>query len=464
MENGMEGDLVCYDREGGSDFARQAIWQEVREMWGVSVQEAEQLACQGLLTGLAHSDPILYRMFVAERRRQQETLELIASENYVSLEVLETQGSLLTNKYAEGYPGKRYYGGCYFVNIAERLAVERARDLFQAEHANVQSHSGSQANAAAYLALLKPGETVLSMRLDHGGHLTHGHQLNFSGQLYKFVHYGVSAETECIDYDEVARLSREHRPRVILAGASAYPRTINFPRLREIADEAGAYLMVDMAHIAGLVAAGVHPSPIPYAQVVTTTTHKTLRGPRGGMILCCEELADDIDRAVFPGTQGGPLMHVIAAKAVALREAMRPEFSEYAHQIVINAQVLAETLQKEGFRLVSGGTDNHLMMVDLRSVGVTGSVAEEALETVGIAVNKNLIPYDPQPPRVASGIRIGTPAATTRGMGPPQMRQVAHLISRMLHNVDDGSVHDEVRDEVRDLCHRFPVPIVGVRV
>lgn len=460
----MEDRLVCYDREGVSDAARDSIWKEVREIWGVSAQEAEQLACQGLLTGLAHSDPILYRMFVAERKRQQETLELIASENYVSLEVLETQGSLLTNKYAEGYPGKRYYGGCYFVNIAERLAVERACDLFKAEHANVQPHSGSQANAAAYLALLKPGETVLAMRLDHGGHLTHGHQLNFSGQLYKFVHYGVNRETECIDYDEVARLARKHRPRVILAGASAYPRIIDFPRLREIADGVGAYLVVDMAHIAGLVATGVHPSPIPHAQVVTTTTHKTLRGPRGGMILCCKELADDIDRAVFPGTQGGPLMHVIAAKAVALREAMRPGFSEYAHQIVVNAQAMAETLQEEGFRLVSGGTDNHLMMVDLRSVGVTGNVAEEALETSGIAVNKNLIPYDPQPPRVTSGIRIGTPAATTRGMGPPQMRQIARLISRMLHNVGDEAVRSEVRAEVRDLCHHFPVPIVGARI
>jgi len=460
----MEEELICYEQEGISDVAHQAIWKEVREIWGVSAQEAERLACQGLLTGLAHSDPILYRMFVAERKRQQETLELIASENYVSLEVLETQGSLLTNKYAEGYPGKRYYGGCYFVNIAERLAIERACDLFKAEHANVQPHSGSQANAAAYLALLKPGETVLAMRLDHGGHLTHGHQLNFSGQLYNFVHYGVSRETECIDYDEVARLAHEHRPRVILAGASAYPRIIDFPRLREIADEVGAYLMVDMAHIAGLVAAGVHPSPIPYAQVVTTTTHKTLRGPRGGMILCCKELADDIDRAVFPGTQGGPLMHVIAAKAVALREAMRPEFSEYAQQVVTNAQTLAEALHEEGFRLVSGGTDNHLLLVDLRSVGVTGNVAEEVLETAGIAVNKNLIPYDPQPPRVTSGIRIGTPAATTRGMGPAQMRQIARLISRLLHNVDDEAVREEVRAEVRELCHRFPVPIVGIRI
>jgi glycine hydroxymethyltransferase len=460
----MEEKLVCYEREAISDAAPQAIWQEVREVWGVSSQEAEQIACQGLLTGLAHSDPILYRMFVAERKRQQETLELIASENYVSLGVLETQGSLLTNKYAEGYPGKRYYGGCYFVNIAERLAVERACDLFKAEHANVQPHSGSQANAAAYLALLKPGETVLSMRLDHGGHLTHGHQLSFSGRLYEFVHYGVNRETERIDYDEVARLAREYRPRVILAGASAYSRIIDFPRLKEIADEVGAYLMVDMAHIAGLVAAGVHPSPVPYAHVVTTTTHKTLRGPRGGMILCRRELAAGIDRAVFPGTQGGPLMHVIAAKAVALREAMRPEFSEYARQIVVNAKAMAVAFQEEGFRLVSGGTDNHLMLVDLRSVGVTGNVAEEALEAAGIAVNKNLIPYDPRPPRVTSGIRIGTPAATTRGMGPPQMRQIAHLVSRILHDVGDESVRDEVRAEVYDLCRRFPVPIVNVRV
>ena len=327
-------------REGLSEAAQESIWGEVQQMWGISSKETQQMAKMGLFTGLANSDPILFRMFVAERERQQSTLELIASENYVSLDVLLAQGSILTNKYAEGYPGKRYYGGCYFVNVAERLAIERACNLFGAEHANVQPHSGSQANAAAYLALLNPGETVLAMRLDHGGHLTHGHELNFSGQIYHFVHYGVARETERIDYDEVERLAQEHRPKVILAGASAYPRVIDFPRLREIVDQVGAYLMVDMAHIAGLVAAKVHPSPVPYCDVVTTTTHKTLRGPHAGLILCKEELGPAIDRAVFPGIQGGPLMHVIAAKAVALREAMSPAFTNYAHQIVENAQVM----------------------------------------------------------------------------------------------------------------------------
>jgi len=451
-------------REGLSEAAQESIWGEVQQMWGISSKEAQQMAEMGLFTGLANSDPILFRMFVAERERQQGTLELIASENYVSLDVLLAQGSILTNKYAEGYPGKRYYGGCYFVNIAERLAIERACNLFGAEHANVQPHSGSQANAAAYLALLKPGETVLAMRLDHGGHLTHGHMLNFSGQIYHFVHYGVSRETERIDYDEVSRQAQEHRPKVILAGASAYPRVIDFPRLREIADQVGAYLMVDMAHIAGLVAAKVHPSPVPYCDVVTTTTHKTLRGPRAGLILCKEELGPVIDRAVFPGIQGGPLMHVIAAKAVALREAMKPAFADYAHQIVENAQVMGETLLEEGFRLVSGGTDNHLLLVDLRSIDVTGKAAEEILETAGIAVNKNLIPYDPRPPKVTSGIRVGTPAATTRGMGPEQMRQIARMISRLLHNVGDKAIQVEVKGEVRELCCRFPVPIAGKRI
>ena len=452
-------------REGMSERAREAIWEEVRQIWGVSAQEARQMGQMGLFTGLANSDPILFRMFVAERERQQGTLELIASENYVGLDVLLAQGSILTNKYAEGYPSRRYYGGCYFVNVAERLAIERACDLFGAEHANVQPHSGSQANAAAYLALLKPGETVLGMRLDHGGHLTHGHPLSFSGQLYHFVHYGVDRETERVDYDEVSRLAREHRPRLILAGASAYPREIDFPRLRQIADEVGAYLMVDMAHIAGLVAAGVHPSPVPYADVVTTTTHKTLRGPRGGMILCKGELASAIDRAVFPGVQGGPLMHIIAAKAVALRQAMSPAFADYARQIVENAKAMGKALQQEeGLRLVSGGTDNHLLLVDLRAVGVTGKVAEETLETAGIAVNKNLIPYDPQPAKVTSGIRIGTPAAPTRGMGPAEMRQIARMIGRLLHDVDDRALQTEVREQVTDLCCRFPVPIVGKRI
>jgi len=451
-------------REGLSEAAQESIWGEVQQMWGISSKEARQMAEMGLFTGLANSDPILFRMFVAERERQQGTLELIASENYVSLDVLLAQGSILTNKYAEGYPGKRYYGGCYFVNVAERLAIERACNLFGAEHANVQPHSGSQANAAAYLALLEPGETVLAMRLDHGGHLTHGHKLSFSGQMYHFVHYGVSRETERIDYDEVAHLARKHLPKVILAGASAYPRVIDFPRLREIADQVNAYLMVDMAHIAGLVAAKVHPSPVPYCDVVTTTTHKTLRGPRAGLILCKDEMGPAIDRAVFPGIQGGPLMHIIAAKAVALREAMSPAFMNYAHQIVENAQVMGETLLEEGFRLVSGGTDNHLLLVDLRSIDVTGKAAEEILETVGIAVNKNLIPYDPQPPKVTSGIRVGTPAATTRGMGPEQMRQIARMISRLLHNLGDKAIQVDVKGEVRELCSRFPVPIAGKRI
>jgi glycine hydroxymethyltransferase len=450
--------------EEGCGLAGEAIWEEIRAIWGISAQELVEARKTGLMGGLARSDPILYRMFVAERERQQETLELIASENTVSMEVLAAQGSILTNKYAEGYPGKRYYGGCHFVNIAERLAIERAMDLFQAEYANVQPHSGSQANAATYLALLNPGDTVLSMRLDHGGHLTHGHALNFSGQLYHFLHYGVDRQSEQIDYENVHELALAHKPRLILAGASAYPRIIDFARMRAIADEVGAYLMVDMAHIAGLVAAGVHPSPIPHAHVVTTTTHKTLRGPRGGMILCTKELAKQIDRAVFPGTQGGPLMHVIAAKAVALREAMRPEFTDYARDVVDNAKALARGLQEEGLRIVSGGTDIHLMLVDLQSVGLTGVAAEEALEGAGITVNKNLIPYDPNPPMVTSGIRIGTPAATTRGMRVPQMRQIAGLIGQLLHAPEDKDALDEVKAEVHALCRQFPVPIIGSRI
>jgi len=440
----------------------QEIWQEMREMWGISADELDQACRTGMTRGLAYSDPILFRMFIAERTRQQETLELIASENTVSIDVLQAMGSILTNKYAEGYPGKRYYGGCYFVNVAERLAIERARNLFKAEHVNVQPHSGSQANAAAYLALLEIGDTVLSMSLDHGGHLTHGHRLSFSGQMYNFVHYGVSRETEQIDYDQMHRLALEHRPKLILAGASAYPRIIDFARIRQIADEIDAYFMVDMAHIAGLVATGVHPSPIPHAHVVTTTTHKTLRGPRGGMILCQKELAKQIDRAVFPGTQGGPLMHVIAAKAVSLREAMRPEFTDYARQIVKNAQKLAQVLEEEGLRIVSGGTDNHMLLVDMSSAGLTGDVAEKALEAADITVNKNLIPYDPQSPMVTSGIRIGTPAATTRGMGEPQMEQIARLISRLLHDHTDHEVTAEVKAQVRALCKQFPVPIMGI--
>jgi len=441
----------------------ETIWQEIRELWGISDQELEMSERTGIRGGLADSDPILFRMFMAERQRQQETLELIASENTVSMGVLEAQGSILTNKYAEGYPGKRYYGGCSFVDIAERLAIERAITLFGAEHANVQPHSGSQANAAVYLALMEQGDTVLSMSLDHGGHLTHGHKINFSGLLYRFVHYGVDPVSERIDYDQVRELALTHRPKVLLAGASAYPRIIDFARMRQIADEVGAYLVVDMAHIAGLVAAGVHPSPVPYAQVVTTTTHKTLRGPRGGMILCTKELAKKIDRAVFPGIQGGPLMHVIAAKAVALREAMRPEFADYARNTVRNADALARALQAEGLRIVSGGTDNHLLLVDLRPFGLTGKVAEAVMEDAGIAVNKNLIPYDPQPPMTTSGIRIGTPAVTTRGMGVSEMSIIARLIGQLLRNPEDQQVLEQVRAEVKALCRQFPVPIIGTR-
>jgi glycine hydroxymethyltransferase len=437
------------------------MWEEMREIWGISNRELESQA--RLLGGLAHSDPIVFRMFVAERKRQQETIELIASENYVSRDVLQAQGSILTNKYAEGYPGKRYYGGCYFVSIAERLAIERALHLFKAEHANVQPHSGSQANAAAYLALLEPGDTVLAMNLAHGGHLTHGHKINFSGLLYHFVHYGVDPESELIDYEQVRALALEHKPRLIVAGASAYSRIIDFARMREIADEVGTYLLVDMAHIAGLVAAGVHPSPVPHAHVVTTTTHKTLRGPRGGMILCTKDLATKIDRAVFPGTQGGPLMHVIAAKAVAMREAMRPEFTQYARRVVENAQTLAYELGQEGLRIVSGGTDNHMMLVDVRGAGLTGDAAEDVLEAAGITVNKNLIPYDPNPPRVTSGIRVGTPAVTTRGMGPVEMAQIARWLGRALRAANNTDTLGAIRGQVRELCLQFPVPVLGIR-
>jgi glycine hydroxymethyltransferase len=453
---------VTYPAAAPECVAGEQIWQEMREIWGISEQEFQAFVQSGWMGGLAQSDPVLFGMFTAERKRQQETLELIASENYVSADVLAAQGSILTNKYAEGYPGKRYYGGCQFVDIAERLAIERARDLFQAGHANVQAHSGSQANASVYLALLSPGDTVLAMSLAHGGHLTHGHKVNFSGQFYHFVHYGVDREMERIDYDQLRELALEHKPRLIVGGASAYSRIIDFPRMRAITDEVGAYLMIDMAHIAGLVAAGVHPSPVPYAHVVTTTTHKTLRGPRGGLILCTAELGREIDRAVFPGTQGGPLMHIIAAKAVALREAMRPDFATYARQIVDNAQALAQALQEERLRIVSGGTDNHLMLVDVQGLGLTGKEAEERLDAVGIAVNKNMIPYDPQPPRVTSGIRIGTAAVTTRNMGPAEMKQIGQLIGQALHAQEDGPLAG-VKDRVGTLCREFPIPILRLR-
>ena len=406
---------------------------------------------------LEAADPDIAHAIRRETERQQSGLELIASENFVSTAVLEAAGSLLTNKYAEGYPGRRYYGGCEFVDIVESLAIARAKALFGAEHANVQPHSGAQANMSVYLTLLKPGETVLGMNLAHGGHLTHGHPLNFSGKLYTIVPYGVRKDDERIDYDELSRLADEHKPKMIIAGASAYPRVIEFARIAEVARRVGAPMVVDMAHIAGLVAGGVHPSPVPHADFVTTTTHKTLRGPRAGMVLCREQYAKDLDRTVFPGVQGGPLMHVIAAKAVCFKEAASPDFAVYQQQVAANARRLASGLAAAGFRLVSGGTDNHLMLVDVFSKGVTGKVAEAALDKAGITVNKNAIPFDQNPPMVASGIRIGTPAVTTRGMREPEMDVIADLISRVLTAPDDDRVQGMVRAEVRLLCKKFPL-------
>ncbi|MCY0876637.1 MAG: serine hydroxymethyltransferase [Firmicutes bacterium] len=392
----------------------------------------------------------------AERLRQSAKIELIASENFVSRAVMDAMGTVLTNKYAEGYPGKRYYGGCEHVDVIEQLAIDRVKQLFGAEHANVQPHSGAQANMAAYLALLKPGDTVLGMNLAHGGHLTHGSPVNFSGQLFSFIPYGVDPEHHRIDYDEVQRLAQEHRPKMIVAGASAYPRAIDFARLRAIADEVGAYLMVDMAHIAGLVAAGVHESPIPHAHVVTTTTHKTLRGPRGGLILCQEAYAKAIDKAVFPGVQGGPLMHVIAAKAVSFGEAMRPEFKAYAEQIVANARTLANALVDKELTLVSGGTDNHLLLIDVRSVGLTGKEAERRLDEIGLTTNKNAIPFDPQKPGITSGVRMGTAAVTTRGMDEPAMEELATIINLVLRHDDQPSLNDAIH-RVRELTAKFPL-------
>jgi glycine hydroxymethyltransferase len=406
---------------------------------------------------LAETDPDIAQAIRHEINRQEEGLELIASENFVSLAVLEAAGTVLTNKYAEGYPGKRYYGGCEFVDVAESLAIDRAKQLVGADHVNVQPHSGAQANMAVYMAVLKPGDTILGMNLAHGGHLTHGHPLNFSGQYFKIVPYGVTAADERIDYDEVARLALEHKPKLIVVGASAYPRRIDFARIRAAADAAGALMMTDMAHIAGLVAAGEHPSPVPHSDFVTTTTHKTLRGPRGGMILCRGAFAKDVDRALFPGVQGGPLMHIVAAKAVCLKEALAPAFRTYQQQIVKNAARLAAALAGAGFRLVSGGTDNHLMLVDVFSRGLTGKVAEAALGKAGITVNKNAIPFDKNPPMVASGIRIGTPAVTTRGMCESEMDTIGALIARVLASPDDEAVQVAVRAEVEALCRRFPL-------
>jgi glycine hydroxymethyltransferase len=406
---------------------------------------------------LAAVDPEIARAIELELGRQRDTLELIASENATSRAVMEAQGSVLTNKYAEGYPGRRYYGGCQFVDIAEELAIKRARELFGAEHANVQPHSGAQANLAVYFALLEPGDTILGMNLAHGGHLTHGSPLNISGKYFRVAFYGVEKETGLINYEKVFAAAFEHKPRIIVAGASAYPRAIDFYKFKEIAEEVGAYLMVDMAHIAGLVAAGEHMNPVPYADVVTTTTHKTLRGPRGGMILCRGRYAAAIDKAVFPGIQGGPLMHVIAAKAVAFKEALQPEFKEYQRQIVKNARALARALQDRGFELVSGGTDNHLILVDLRNRGVTGREAEAVLDSVGVTVNKNAIPFDPQPPAVSSGIRIGTPAVTTRGLREADMETVAEIIHLALCFRDNPDKLKQVREMVAGLCRRYPL-------
>ena len=407
---------------------------------------------------LAQADPEIAQAIENEEMRQRRNLVLIASENYVSRAVKEAQGSVMTNKYAEGYPGRRYYGGCEYVDVAENLAKDRLKKLFGAQHVNVQPHSGAQANMAVYFALLQPGDTVLGMRLDQGGHLTHGSRVNFSGKLYNFVSYGVTRETELIDYEEVERLAKEHRPKVIVTGATAYSRIIDFGRFRAIADEVGAILMVDIAHTAGLIAAGAHPSCVPHAQVVTSTTHKTLRGPRGALILCNEDLARSIDSAVFPLMQGGPMMHTIAAKAVAFGEALKPEFSEYGNRVVENARTLARSLEDGGLRIVSGGTDNHLMLVDLTSIGITGKEAEDALGRVYITVNKNAIPFDSRPPRVTSGLRLGTAALTTRGFGYEEMVEVARLIVKTLTNMGNEGIEEEVRREVEGLSSGFPVP------
>lgn len=410
-----------------------------------------------MLSPLLQVDPEIFEAITSEVRRQQTTLELIASENFVSLAVLEALGSVLTNKYAEGYPGARYYGGCASVDVAERLAIERAKTIFGAEHANVQPHSGTQANMAVYFALLEPGDTILAMRLEMGGHLSHGFEKNFSGKAYRSVFYGVSRETEQIDFDEVRALAREHRPKLIVCGASAYSRFVHFSRFAEIAREVGAYLMADIAHVAGLVAAKLHPDPFPHCDVVTATTHKTMRGPRGGIILCRAEHAKRIDAQVFPGMQGGPLMHVVAAKAIALKEAMAPDFKIYQEQILKNARALALGMKKRGYRLVAGGTDNHMVLVDLTSRGMTGRRATDLLESVGITVNANLIPFDPQPAREASGIRIGSPALTSRRMREPQMDQICGLIERVLAHGGDPGALDRVRAAVQELCEEFPL-------
>lgn len=406
---------------------------------------------------IAAQDKAVFEAMKAEKTRQQANIELIASENFVSEAVMEAQGSVLTNKYAEGYPGKRYYGGCEHVDVVENIARDRLKEIFGADHANVQPHSGSQANMAVYMTALEQGDTVLGMNLSHGGHLTHGSHVNFSGIQYNFVEYGVDKESEMIDYEDVRAKALEHKPKMIVAGASAYSRTIDFAKFREIADEVGAYLMVDMAHIAGLVATGAHPSPVPHAHFVTSTTHKTLRGPRGGLILCKEEFAKKIDKTIFPGIQGGPLMHVIASKAVAFGEAQQPEFKTYIQQVVKNAKALAESFIAQGIDIVSGGTDNHLLLVNLRSLNLTGKVAEHVLDEVGITVNKNTIPFDQESPFVTSGIRIGTPAVTSRGFKEEEMKEIATIIVKLLKNHEDKDVQKEVADRVAALTSKFPL-------
>ncbi len=402
-------------------------------------------------------DPKVQEMIELELGRQRNKLEMIASENFVSQAVMEAQGSVLTNKYAEGYPHKRYYGGCEYVDMVEELAIERAKQLFGAEHVNVQPHSGSQVNLGVYFALLEPGDTIMGMNLSHGGHLTHGSPVNVSGKYFNIIPYGVDAETGRIDYDEMRKIAQEHKPKMIIGGGSAYSRQIDFKTMADIAHEVGAIFMVDMAHFAGLVAAGLHPNPVEYADIVTTTTHKTLRGPRGGMIMCKEEYAKAIDKSIFPGIQGGPLMHVIAAKAVAFGEALQPEFKEYAKQVIVNAQTLAEALQQEGFTIVSGGTDTHVLLVDLRTVGLTGKVAEHVLDEVGITCNKNTIPFDPESPFVTSGIRLGTPALTTRGLNEKDMKEIASIISLVLKQPEDAAVLAEAKQRVAALCETYPM-------
>jgi len=416
------------------------------------------------MSSIQAHDPEIWQAIVDESTRQQDGLEMIASENYTSVPIMEAVGSVLTNKYAEGYPGRRYYGGCEHVDVVENIARDRAKELFGAEFANVQPHSGSQANQAVYMTLLDPGDTVLGLDLAHGGHLTHGMHLNSSGKLYQFVHYGVDATHHRIDFDQVAALAREHKPKLIVAGASAYPREIPHARFAEIAEAVGAQLFVDMAHYAGLVAGGVHDNPVPVADFVTTTTHKTLRGPRSGLILCRKKYAKDVNRSVFPGTQGGPLMHVVAAKAICFREALQPEFKTYARQIVDNSRALADELASGGLRLISGGTDNHLVLVDVTPLGIAGGQAEAALEKCGITVNKNMIPYDQRKPLDPSGIRIGTPALTTRGMGVDQMKDIGAWILSALKHIEDDSKLGSIRQEISQLCHQFPVPAAGITV